>query len=86
MSGPTTLTVRIGPEHSAFVAQNVGDPGTYENVSEYIRDLIRRDRERIDEENFQRLKAELTLAFAAPVEDYVESSAQDIITRLRPSE
>jgi putative addiction module CopG family antidote len=86
MSGPTTLTVRIGPELSAFVAQNVGDTGTYENVSEYIRDLIRRDRERIDEENFQRLKAELTLAFAAPVEDYVESSAQDIITRLRPSE
>lgn len=86
MPGPTTLTVRIGPELSAFVAQNVGETGTYENVSEYVRDLIRRDRERVDEENFQRLKAELKMAFAAPREDYIDSSALDIITRLRPSE
>ena len=34
MPGPTTLTVRIGPELSSFVAQNIGETGTYENVSE----------------------------------------------------
>jgi putative addiction module CopG family antidote len=86
MSGPTTLTVRIGPELSAFVAQNVGDSGTYENVSEYIRDLIRRDRERVDEENFQRLKAELKMAFAAPVEDYHPLTLEDVLKSPRPGQ
>jgi Arc/MetJ-type ribon-helix-helix transcriptional regulator len=48
------------------VAANVGDDGSYENVSEYIRDLIRRDKERAEKEAFERLRAELTHAFAAP--------------------
>ena len=55
---------------SDFVSANVGDDGFYENVSEYIRDLIRRDKERAEAEAFNRLKAELTHAFAAPEETY----------------
>ncbi len=78
----TTLTVRLSGALSDFVAQNVSD-GVYENVSEYIRDLIRKDKERADELAFQRLKAELTHAFAAPETTYKPLSAADIISRNR---
>ena len=66
MSRTTTMTVRLGGALSDFVSANVGDDGSYENVSEYIRDLIRRDKERAEQEAFNRLKGELTHAFAAP--------------------
>ena len=42
MARTTTMTVRINGPLSDFVAANVGEDGEYENVSEYIRDLIRR--------------------------------------------
>ena len=77
----TTLTVRLGGALSDFVAANVGDEGSYENVSEYIRDLIRRDKERHDQEAFERLKAELNRAFAAPESSYSPLSAADVIAR-----
>ena len=59
----TTMTVRLSGTLSDFVAENVGETGDYENVSEYIRDLIRRDKERKDLESFERLKAELVREF-----------------------
>jgi Arc/MetJ-type ribon-helix-helix transcriptional regulator len=46
MSQTTTMTVRLNATLSDFVAANVRDDGAYENVSEYMRDLIRRDMER----------------------------------------
>jgi len=66
MNKPMTLNVRVTGALSDFVAANVGANGDYENVSEYVRDLIRRDKERVEEEAFQRLKAELGRAFATP--------------------
>ena len=54
MSRMTTMTVRVGGALSDFVAANVGEDGSYENVSEYIRDLIRRDKERVEREAFDR--------------------------------
>ena len=81
MPKPTTLTVRIGGALSDYVSSNVGDDGAYENVSEYIRDLIRRDKERREAEAFERLKAELKHAFAAPEETYSPLTAADVIRR-----
>ena len=66
---------------SDFVAENVGKTGSYENVSEYIRDLIRRDKNRAEQQAFDRLKAELTLAFAAPDSSYESLTAADVINR-----
>ena len=43
MSNSTTLTVRLNPVLSEFVASHVQEGGAYDNVSEYLRDLIRRD-------------------------------------------
>ncbi|MGN7870806.1 addiction module antitoxin [Paracoccus shandongensis] len=83
MSRMTTMTVRVGGALSDFVAANVGEDGSYENVSEYIRDLIRRDKERAEREAFDRLKAELTRAFAAPEDSYKRLTATEVIARNR---
>ncbi len=76
MSRTTTMTVRLGGALSDFVAANVGDDGSYENVSEYIRDLIRRDKERAEQDA-------LTHAFAAPEETYQPLTAAEVIARNR---
>jgi antitoxin ParD1/3/4 len=78
MSQTTTMTVRISGALSEFVTSNVGENGAYENISEYVRDLIRRDKERVE-----RLKAELTRAFAAPEESYRPLTATEVIARNR---
>jgi len=83
MSRTTTMTVRLGVALSDFVSANVGEDGSYENVSEYIRDLIRRDKERAEAEAFNRLKAELAHAFAAPEESYQPLTAAEVIARNR---
>lgn len=83
MSRTTTLTVRLSGALSEFVASNVDENGAYENISEYVRDLIRRDKERREEDAFERLKAELTQAFAAPDSVYVALTAAEVIARNR---
>lgn len=79
----TTMTVRLSGALSEFVAANVGESGSYENVSEYIRDLIRRDKERAEQDAFARLKAELAHAFAAPESAYRPLTAAEVIARNR---
>ena len=76
-----TMTVRLSGALGDFVAANVGETGDYENVSEYVRDLIRRDKARSEREAFDRLKAELERAFAAPDDTYRALSAADVIAR-----
>ena len=81
MSRTTTMTVRIGGPLSDFVAENVGDNGAYENISEYVRDLIRRDKDRVEREAVERIKIELKHAFAAPEHRYSPLTADDVISR-----
>lgn len=81
MPRTTTMTVRVSGALSDFVAETTGENGSYENVSEYIRDLIRRDKARTEAEAFALLKAELTHAFDAPDDSYVPLSAAEIIAR-----
>ncbi len=79
-----TLNVRVNGALGDFVAANVADSGAYENVSEYIRDLIRKDKERAEQLRFERLKAELSVAFAAPDDSYDALTAEELIARNRP--
>ena len=79
----TTMTVRLSGVLSDFVSANVGEHGAYENVSEYVRDLIRRDKERNETNAFERLKTELTHAYAAPEASYHPLTAVDVIARNR---
>ena len=83
MSRTTTMTVRLSGALSDFVAANVGEDGSYGNVSEYIRDLIRRDKERAEQQAFDRLKAELVHAFAMPESSYEPLTAAEVIARNR---
>ncbi|MGB3391913.1 MAG: addiction module antitoxin [Stenotrophomonas sp.] len=77
------MTVRLSGPLSDFVAANVGEDGAYENVSEYMRDLIRRDKARTEKEAFERLKAELTHAYAAPEASYRPLTVAEVIARNR---
>lgn len=81
-----TLNVRVSGALGDHVAANVGESGLYENVSEYVRDLIRRDKDRADALLFERLKAELGRAFAAPDSAYGPLDADTVIARARRSE
>jgi len=77
----TTMSIRLNSSLSDFVAHNVGTNGTYDNVSEYVRDLIRQDKNRAEDQKFMRLKTELQQAFAEPTTNYASISAEDIIHR-----
>lgn len=79
----TTLNVRINGPLEDFIAENIGESGSYENASEYVRDLIRRDKERVDREAFETLKAELQKAFAAPDSEFVEVDRDEWLARLK---
>ena len=65
---------------SDFVSANVGNDGSYENVSEYVRDLIRRDQAR---------NAQLEAVRAALIEGEQSGisprSAKDILQAARVS-
>ncbi len=74
------LNVRISGSLSDFVTEAISD-GDYENVSEYVRDLIRRDKERAEREAFDALRLRLQEAFATPDLEYEYLSAEDIRRR-----
>ena len=63
MSKNMVINVRVGGTLSEFVTSNVSKTGSYENVSEYVRDLIRRDKFNKEQVAFESLKAELQKAF-----------------------
>ena len=78
MSDSMNMNVRVSGPLKDFVNQQVGETGSYESVSEYVRDLIRRD---ADMKKFQETKRILQEAFAAPRSDYVKSTPEDIFSR-----
>lgn len=49
--------------------------------SEYVRDLIRMDKDRAEVAQFERLKAELGVAFAALDDSYSALTADEVIAR-----
>jgi len=80
MSDTMNLNVRISGALRDFVAEAVSD-GDYENVSEYVRALIRRDKERAELVAFEAMKIRLQDAFAVPDDEYEQLSADDIRRR-----
>ncbi|MEE4239119.1 MAG: transcriptional regulator [Anderseniella sp.] len=75
------LNVRVSGELSEFVSRRTGPDGTYDNTSEYVRDLIRRDKQASETEAFDRLKAELKRAFAAPEGSGTEMTTAEFMAR-----
>lgn len=83
MRRSTTITVRLGGALADLVSAKIGEDGSYETVGEYVRDLIRRDKERSEREAFERLEAELSRAFAAPDDSYRPLTASDVMARAK---
>ena len=75
-----TMNISLPDELKQFVDAQVSEHG-YGSTSEYLRDLVRRDKERKEQEAFERLKAELTRAFAVPEAAYRPLSAAAVIAR-----
>ncbi len=81
MQKSLTLNVRLGGVLSDFVSSKIGEHGEYENISEYVRDLIRQDKTHKEKLAFERLKNELKQAFNEPESNYISITASDIISR-----
>ena len=71
------VNVRVSGALKTHIEQAVGD-GDYENVSEYVRDLIRKDKAVKEAEAFARVKTELQAAFAVRDEECENLSFDDI--------
>ena len=85
MSKPMNLNVRVGGALSEYVASAIGDHGDYDNASEYVRDLIRRDKQRAEQAAFEAKRAALQQAFALPDSAYQAVSAEEIVRRAKAS-
>jgi putative addiction module CopG family antidote len=74
------INVRIGAELANHVQQQISARGYYENASEYIRDLIRRDL-KSQQQGWQWLAEQLAPAITASENDFIQVSATDVIKR-----
>lgn len=83
MNKPIALNVRVSGALSDFVSSNIGRDGLYDNASEYVRDLIRRDLARVEKERFDALKRELQHAFAQPESTSGPIDADAFIDRMK---
>ncbi len=74
------INVRVTPELNKHLQQQIGESGLYNNASEYIRDLLRKDL-KSQKESWEWLKRELEPALRADDSDYQEIRAADVISR-----
>lgn len=80
MQDTMNLNVRISGSLRDYVTEAISD-GDYENVSEYVRALIRRDKEQAEAKSFEAMKLRLQNAFAVPDSEYEFLTADDIRKR-----
>ncbi len=78
------LNIRVTGELRRHVNQQIGAGGLYENASEYIRDLIRRDL-KSKEQAWAWLKGELEAGLRAPEAEFHSISAEQLIARAKTS-
>ncbi|MGB0719652.1 MAG: ribbon-helix-helix domain-containing protein [Bdellovibrionales bacterium] len=80
-----TITVRLTGPLRRFVEQRTGENSLYDNVSEYIRDLVRKDYDLEAEERRkeQALMDELNYALSFDESECTPLDADDIIARAK---
>lgn len=71
---------KVGGLLRAHVQQQIGEDGLYENASEYIRALIRRDLQTRDEA-WETLQRELAPAMRVGEDEFVTVTAEDVFRR-----
>ncbi len=74
------INVRVKGELQTHLQQQIGEYGLYENASEYVRALIRRDLKSRDEA-WEWLRKELEPALRADESEFITVSPQDVINR-----
>jgi len=74
------IHVKVSGQLQDHIQQQIGDDGLYENASEYIRALIRRDLQS-REEAWGTLQKELSPAMRAHDSEFLAVSAEDVIRR-----
>ncbi|MBS1182426.1 MAG: ribbon-helix-helix protein [Proteobacteria bacterium] len=72
--------MKVSGQLQDHIQQQIGDDGLYENASEYIRTLIRRDLQS-REQAWDTLQKELAPAMRAADSEFVAVSAEDVIRR-----
>ncbi len=78
------MTVRLSLELKEFMSGHIGAAGSYESASEYIRGLIRQDKESMEQrEAIERLRGELQHAFGEPEASCQALTAAEVIARNR---
>ena len=80
MASENSIHVRVSGQLQAHIQRQIGENGLYENASEYIRALIRRDLE-TRAEAWEWLREELEPALQADESEFVAVSAEDVISR-----
>lgn len=77
-----SIHVKVRGPLQDHLQQQIGEDGLYENASEYIRALIRRDLQTKDEA-WEALRRELSPALRAGDSEFRAVSAEDVIRRNR---
>jgi len=75
-----SIHVKASGAPQDHIQKQIGDDGLYENASEYIRALIRRDLQTRDQA-WDVLQSELAPAMRADDNEFVAVSAEDVIRR-----
>lgn len=75
-----SIHVKVNGLLQNHIQQQIGDEGLYENASEYIRSLIRRDLQTKDEA-WEALQKELAPALRADDSEFYAVTAEDVIRR-----
>ncbi|HEY0124779.1 MAG TPA: transcriptional regulator [Rhizobium sp.] len=82
MASENSIHVRVSGQLQAHIQRQIGENGLYENASEYIRALIRRDLE-TRAEAWEWLRDELEPALLADESEFISVSADDVSRRNR---
>lgn len=72
-----SINVRVSGAPKRHVGTTTSE-GDFESVSEYVRDLIRRDKAAQEEVAFEAVKAHLQAAFSVPQSEYKLVSFEDV--------
>lgn len=77
------VNVRFAGELQRFIQSRIGESGLYSSASEYIRDLVRRDYEREEQQKWASLRGELAAGMAAKESAFVPLDIEKVITEAR---
>jgi len=77
------VNVRFSGALKSFVEKKSDSKGLYSSVSEYIRDLVRKDYEREQEQKWDRLYDELKPGMDAKEADFVKLDKDELLAEAR---